>query len=145
MTRVVFLDFDGVLNSMSSFGLHGDLRLSPVHVSSLNKICDSGSAVVVVSSTWSLFRRIEELRDLLSEAGFTGKVVGTTPDIGPCRGKDIDQWLIDNRDVESFVILDDNGDMEPHIDRLVRTAFPTGLTEDHVDMALGHLGRMLDK
>lgn len=38
--------------------------------------------------------------------------------------------------IESFVILDDNDDMEPFMDRLVQTSWFAGLTQEDVKKAI---------
>lgn len=159
--KIVFLDFDGVLNSYrymhewKEAGRKGSVGLDPKAVVHLNKIC--AEAFVVISSSWRYGHGIGELKDFLNEAGFIGSVRGVTPmshEIpglklsqilhGQTRGVEIDAWLRTGGiefDVDSFVILDDDSDTEPHRDRHIKTEFADGLTEHHVAPALEILAK----
>lgn len=134
-TKIIFCDFDGVLNSQlyhttpvkdreTNLGFAGDI--DPAAVKLLNQLCSDTGAKVVVSSTWRLGRTVEELQDLLNKRGFTGEVIGTTPDMrtgqhGHCilRGNEILAWIKENRaiigadyhDYRHYVIFDDDSDM----------------------------------
>lgn len=58
------------------------------------------------------------------------EVLGKTPYLGTKRGIEIQQWLDDNEDknIESFVILDDDMDMEHLMEHGVFTDTDIGLT-----------------
>lgn len=158
--KIIFLDFDGVLNSWEFQEREiardpsikgGVIGIDPLAVARLNRIVKETGAYVVVSSTW---RRLEEtntvrkLQELLDSKGFEGRVVGRTAVLwSGHRGREIDHWLEDqdqrdwrSNDVESFVILDDDSDMEPHMSRLVQTSMDDGLQDRHVDQAIYMLG-----
>ncbi len=158
--KLVFLDFDGVLNSRaymiqrSEQGCKaGVLGIDPAAVTHLNRLVRAASAEVVVSSTWRHNRDREQLQGVLNEAGFVGSVRGRTPRwlhktpggiyAAGTRGDEIQAWLDAapdyGVDVESFVIIDDDSDMAHLASRLVKTAFETGLTDADVDRALGVL------
>lgn len=159
--KVVFLDFDGVLNnsthinkvvdelddlahrgistaSLTSYAKH----LDPQAVLLLNQILDASGAVVVVSSAWRFAHSMGDLQRLLNLRGFTGRVIDTTPALrGTSRGTEILMWLDGHPDVvESFVILDDDDDMSGLEEYLVLTSSLTGLTEQDVVLALEVLG-----
>ena len=55
---------------------------------------------------------------------------------GMSRGREIQLWLQQHPEVDSFVILDDDADMDNLIDRLVQTEIETGLTEQDADRAI---------
>lgn len=141
--KIIFLDIDGVLNN-------GDFLYNQVQtqmtapkecidrkaVMLLNQLIDETGAKVVISSSWRLFYTIEELREYLSENGFEGEVIDYTEDLyTEPRGKEIKKWL-DTHKVESFVILDDDGDMAEVAPYLIQTDFYKGLLEEHVDSAV---------
>ena len=140
--RVVFLDFDGVLNS-TAFALRvphkGLMGLDPEAVARLNSLEMEIEEDVcfVVSSTWRFGRTLDQLRRILHEAGFTGIVAGKTPELNKPRGLEIQAWLdsapLYGIEVEQFVILDDDSDMEHLGDRLVKTSFQDGLQDEHVE------------
>ncbi len=83
--KVVFLDFDGVLNSHlfmleeRSQGRSGVAGLDPKAVAHVNHICGQTGAVIVVSSSWRYGRTLGQLKDMLREAGCTAVVRGATP------------------------------------------------------------------
>lgn len=144
--RIVFLDFDGVLNShafvarrpIEEHGKH--IGLDPLAIERLNRLLREASAEVVVSSTWRHRRDCAQLQTVLTEKGFVGKVLGKTPRYLKNRGEEIQAWLYDapnyGIEVESFVILDDDSDMAHLMDRLIKTTFDDGLLDEHVDRAV---------
>lgn len=159
--KIVFLDFDGVLNSrpfliksrsrMSKSGWREDPTddIDPQAVGVLNDIIARSGAKVVISSSWRLFYGHDDLRRFLKERGLQGEpIIGQTPerfkmsDRWSERGHEIQQWLDDNKElgVESFVILDDNSDMAHLMDKLVKTDFDEGLLASHVETVLARLG-----
>jgi hypothetical protein len=154
--KVVFLDFDGVLNHVAFY--QGQLReeraanppgAPPVPpfdracVARLNDLLTAAGALVAVSSSWRTGSSIVRLTDLLGRRGFTGTIIGITPEIGD-RGKEIQAWLNTlPAPPAAFVVLDDDGGgwMDPVQDRLVQTDFMAGgLTEGKVNEALKMLG-----
>jgi hypothetical protein len=84
---------------------------------------------------------------LLALWGATGEVIGITPIletawkpdnklwVGIPRGREIAAWLAANT-VESFVIIDDDKDMEHLLPHLLHTPFEIGLTEADADRAI---------
>jgi len=128
--RLIFLDFDGVLNSQLWYvrtkGSRGRDDLDRDAIGFLNNLIAETGAKVVVSSTWRLGRSVEELQEILDRNGFKGEVVGKTKDLrygpdGDCvlRGNEILCWMKDNPEIlgvaywdyNDYVILDDDSDM----------------------------------
>src|SRR5579885_3774360 len=117
MVRLVFLDIDGVLNSMQFILKMQGLFDNPAHqidpdaVKRLNRITDATGAFIVVSSTWRIpfviWNNIPGLRQLLADNGITAPVLGATPNTDGNRGSQIQSWLAEHSDqlVESFIIL----------------------------------------
>lgn len=150
---MIFLDFDGVLNSLAFLGggAHQLGDLDPAAVARLERLAARSGAKVVISSTWRLLRSTAELRERLAAQGFTGEILDCTPqlpgDSPAARGslfprcEEIRAWLAAQRDApERFVILDD-ADFE--VDDLaelqacfVRTDVAHGLRDEDVEMAL---------
>jgi len=158
--KVIFLDFDGVLNHLDHFRAMSGKRQSEADgldvecIKRLNRLIEATGAKVCVSSTWRLGKSLCGLRDILTARGFTGKVVGKTPELrgsSPAgtpqeRGDEIQRWIDDwsrpSRSVDSFVILDDDSDMAHLKHRLVQTSFHDGgLLDLHVDKAIDMLKR----
>lgn len=143
--KIIFLDIDGVLLNISSRGIEPCAYC----VKNLNDIVKITGAKIVVSSTWRK-GGLEQIRFVLAQWGVTGEVIGITPVLsrvtersgftrGACRGDEIARWLEQNGPVDSFVILDDDGDMGELRSRLVTTSFYTGLTRLHAAQAIGIL------
>jgi len=152
--KIIFLDIDGVLNSRDWYMRREDrskdpglkerdfsYEFDPEAIDLLNYIEDKTHAKVVVSSTWRLGRRVEDLQKILDDAGFYGEIIDKTPsmhcriDGQPAgyripRGCEIDWWLskngefqrinwskkkqqeyLDKAIVKNYVILDDDSDM----------------------------------
>jgi len=114
--KVIFLDFDGVLNHENWYERRyksiksGECEAStesdidPESVENLNYIIRETGAKVVVSSTWRLGHTTEELGNILKECGFVGEVIDKTPRIiykhndstyVIDRGVEIKHWLKD--------------------------------------------------
>jgi hypothetical protein len=70
--KVVFLDFDGVLNR--GFG-----RAEPRLADRLNTITHKSGAVIVVHSSWRYGRSLDMLRHILEGWGVKGEVIDMTP------------------------------------------------------------------
>lgn len=133
MTRpVLFLDFDGVLNSGAWFraGDRGPDDLDPAAVAILNDIVDCTDCSVVVSSTWRLLHPLTELRRILGNHGYRFGLRDQTPELSSVeqdrRGAEIAAWL-HAHPTPRFAILDDDNDMGPLAHKLVQTSFATGL------------------
>lgn len=149
--KVIFLDFDGVLNSVEWWrrrGADGMRSLDPAAVGLVNQLVVRTDAKVVISSTWRLFPK-DVAVNTLKENGFVGEIIGQTPDGAMMkgaiygavqRGHEIQAWLATCPKVSSFVILDDDSDMAHLSDRLVLTSHAVGLTQANVDSAVLLLG-----
>jgi len=152
--KIIFLDIDGVLNSVESCKDHQDKGIFDdvphrTHISCLNKIIEATNAKVVISSVWRKSASSLHILRLLSVLGFKGNVIGSTPIIDDFRGNEIQAWINrfeNNKDwinkneglekLESFVILDDDSDMEHLIPFLVQTDGEIGLTDELADKAI---------
>ena len=160
--KIIFLDFDGVLNSSAYLQRMGPKSwgtLDQTAVERLNKLIAKTNAQVVISSSWRYGHTVDQLRFILREAGFAGRVIDMTPMDGETvggirlgatgiRGFEIQAWLNRNKEVgvTEFVILDDcsiltDTSMAPHLmERFVQTSMATGLLDTHVEEAARKLG-----
>jgi hypothetical protein len=160
---VLFLDFDGVLNSDKWFRQTSNAaedvecgmerNIDPEAVRNLNRIIESTGCQVVISSTWRRGNTIATLLRLLVKRGLDKKhsdrFIGATPVldslhdsglwIAPVRGEEIQAWLDGNPEVERFVIVDDDPDMAHLAPHLVQTKILHGLTAERADAAINHL------
>lgn len=138
--KIVFLDFDGVLNSLSfcrAFPQRGLIGLDEVAVQRVRKICFRTGAKIVVSSSWRIIHALEDLQYRLGALGLPMDwVIGVTPKHLKSRGHEIQTWLDEHPEVTNFVILDDDSDMAHLMDRLIQTTFEDGLLEKHVKLAV---------
>ena len=151
--KVCFLDIDGVLNSIQSVEnarriesnrLEGtgvnDRCFCPMAISNLNVLVeDINNLWFVASSTWRKLHALEEIRQMLSVAGFQypWRIFDKTPRIlsNSYRGNEIHCWLqkhAEEYEVNAFVILDDDSDMDPYKSHLVQTKFQHGFMWEHV-------------
>ena len=148
--KVLFLDFDGVLNNAEfcNSSPHGANRQDPVFdpakIDLVNELLGRTGAVVVVSSSWRSDGSLVWLREVLSVRGFTGKVIDKTPELsGSPRSDEIDSWLRSRAGdmVTQYVILDDDDDacIEGHF---VHTSLAIGLTSELVERAVEILGEV---
>ena len=142
--RALFLDFDGVIinrRSFTHFGRSGDHAMAdPSCVAALNRITDETGASIVISSTWRIGRSLANLATILKDWQVAGDVFSMTPNMSTYRGVEISEWLRNAKkgkiQIDKFLILDDNPDMHPHMDRLVQTEFNQGLTMKHAIVAI---------
>ena len=153
--RVLFFDFDGVLNS-DKYNSERDWRtqgnIDETRLPLLRRIIDETGAVIVLSTSWREHWDPDPARcapgwrptgELLARYGI--KILDRTPKYGGGYDRDLEvrAWLTAHEvEVESFVILDDQrfgwGDLE---ERLVRTDMKIGrgLMDDHVERAIALL------
>lgn len=159
--KIVFLDFDGVLNSTryitrirrdgAEVGEEHDLDRVPV--ARLDVLCRLTGAKVVVSSSWRHGRTVGQLSVLLAKRGLSASVIDKTIDFVPnqdplskrdCgqRGDEIRHWLEQNKRlrVSRWCVLDDSDDMDAVRDRFVRTDMHVGLTVEDVARCFELLG-----
>lgn len=142
--KVIFLDIDGVLNVITQghdeFGgiFHKHFE------DNLRFIIDETQAKIVLSSSWRL-NGLDEVQRMWKGRNLPGELIDVTPNLtygvdfrtSTPRGKEIQMYLDNNPDVESFVIIDDDNDMlESQMPFFVRT-FDNVDHEDSVDVGYG--------
>lgn len=146
---IVFLDIDGVLNSVAwqesrpkreegvvlPSRVVWERMLDPAAVTLLNGLLERTGAKVVVSSSWRTMTPLPEIVSLLQARGFTGEVFGQTPDLnGPHRWEEILHWLRESGPAGACVVLDDDP-MPAACECHVRTDYRVGLTTADVEKA----------
>lgn len=142
--KVIFLDIDGVMNSVAA--PFDDRRgqasfLAPGNVAVLDQIVRATGAVIVVTSTWRLAMPLEQLRAHFAEARCVAQIVDVTPDLDACRrDREIRAWLAAQREPpRCYAILDDDREMLSLSDRLVRTDQLVGLSARELPRVLALL------
>jgi len=157
--NVIFLDIDGVLVNRRALADRRAQKLGyryvadPPCVDALNAITETTQALIVLSSSWR-FCGLEEMRLILKHWGVEAPLVDMTPDLtrvpiedgglyqGVPRGREIQAWLdAAEHPITSFVILDDDADMEHLAPFLIKTEFEPGLTMEHAERAIAMLRR----
>lgn len=151
--KVIFLDFDGVLNSATSFlyehrrrevhkeqGVKGpvnetlSLHCCAAFQEVLNKYPE---AQIVISSTWRTMFDLPWLKTKLAEYHIdSSRVIGQTPvdNWTGNRGGEIASWLRNHPEVTHYVIIDDNdwGITPIHgVGRFVKTDWDRGMGVNH--------------
>lgn len=127
MKKIIFLDFDGVLNSIEWYTTDNENRtkgsFDPECIRRLNQIIEETGAKIVLSTSW---RSDPDIVDLVKAIGIKGEVIGKTDYLNNSfivRGNEIKKWLSDNKLYTysdptlnrspgfRYIILDDDGDM----------------------------------
>ena len=135
--KIIFLDFDGVLNSSSySASLsdagkptkdeNGHELFDPETAKRLNRIVDETEAKVVISSSWR-YLGLTALKEMWRKRGLHGQLIGMTSMhavdeyimehglnwlekgtiTGSPRAVEIEAWLHEHDHIDNYVILDD--------------------------------------
>lgn len=134
--KILFLDIDGVLNSLGSAKKFGTFEVLDVEaVRLLRRVTEKHQAEIVITSLWRIGSRwLERINTALAKAGWENPpIIDRTPDMsGQIRGKEIQAWL-DANPTESFVIIDDEDDMkDEQMSHFVRCDNRVGFTESQV-------------
>ena len=163
--KLVFLDFDGVLNS-SEFAAHqyrnnesaqdrmGLDLFDPNAVECINRIVDATGAKIVVTSSWR-YLGLTKLQKLWKERGLHGEIVGMTSlhvadelilekgiewlereTYGSPRSVEIAHWLKSYDINDNFVILDDLPMPQDLQARAIQVNPQFGLTDQHVKQVI---------
>ena len=137
--KLIFLDIDGVLNSHTSIEEYYHLGINRPDelfgtnsVDALKQIVKETGAKIVISSTWGLTSKT--IRAFHRNNLDLNWIVGEIPYLESGRGYTIKEFLTNERwkleeDIESFVIIDDEDDMEPYMNRLCKVNYLIGLTD----------------
>lgn len=154
MKKYLFLDIDGVLNSVYSFRKdyinhikYGDLyyAINKRNLYCLRYFCKhTPNLKIILSSSWRLhehdknkLKRIFEENDIPCISGITPQL--RNKDRSSYRGEEIQHWMDEHHiKKEQIVIFDDESDMLHLSDRLVQTSFRytlTGLCYSHLQKA----------
>lgn len=170
MTKILFLDMDGVLNDAAFFEWvkvsnkkwlqMNDLNrrlathINPINAMNLLYVLKEDKDVrVVISSTWRKHFNLKELQYMLGKLGIPKeKIIGKTgiPPPGKYEGtgpEDIQRgdlclkWANENLiDRENFVCVDDDNDFDSVRDRFVRTNYKNGFIRTKAEEVLKLFG-----
>lgn len=154
MRRIIFLDFDGVLNTEYYQGLlqfqgkqwqdeHGAF-FDPKAVRQLKRVIDTTGADIVVESSWK-YLGLEAMQELWRGRNLPGKVIDITPSLtdNASKGEEIAAWLSEHATPDTrYVIIDDEYVvLDSQIPYFIWTNPYEGLTEEQSDRAISILNR----
>ena len=139
--KIIFLDFDGVLNSLQqAIAMKG--KGNPYSAENIDKVslglvkwvCDMTDARIVISSTWRSMGKgcIEGIFE--AHGWRMPPIVGITPRSGGIRGDEIKSWMnsfpsIGGHTITDHVIIDDDSDMlDEQLSFFVQTDALVGFT-----------------
>lgn len=145
--KVIFLDIDGVLNSLETAKRDGGYGIAKELHARLQDIRTRTNANIVISSAW---RVGDGWKERLEEAGLdTEYVIGKTPRMGrPAgtgweyneRGREIAAWLEKHPQTGKYAIIDDDSDMLPEqMQNFFQTDNRVGLTQEIAERVVAHL------
>jgi hypothetical protein len=168
MDKIIFLDFDGVLNTeyyqnnlcyqklayQDEYGAIFD----PEATKQLKRIVDATNAKIVIESSWK-FLGLEAMQEMWTVRQLPGQVIGITPssvsdqwllsanldDIDPamghCKGMEIASWLADHAGPDArYVIIDDEYViLDSQLPNFILTNPYDGITEELADKAISIL------
>lgn len=160
MTKIIFLDFDGVINNGPHIKRVGSLQIfDPESISQLCRVLNETGAKIVVSSTWRFLSTKDALNERLYLSGLPKDcVVDVTPmgtsegklgnaiiELHMTRGQEINLWLSKNEHIKDWVAIDDDKEMNPlDLSRVVKTDYEIGLQAIHADQMIRILGKLND-
>lgn len=135
--KVMFLDFDGVINSHQSATFWHNKRdqatwenemysswpgtlkeyiaheFCPIALSNVEELVRRVPDLkIVVSSTWRVGETVETLKEILKPSQLIcDRIIDKTDSFSNVRGNEIQRWLDAHPEVTHYVILDDDSDM----------------------------------
>lgn len=159
MSRVIFLDIDGVLNSNFWNAAHqkeisGGMLIDLEKIRLLGKLVRHTGAEIILHSGWK-FWFDPGLKPLRKEAAYLQRqmqreglvIAGTTPDhsteeirkskkFSLVKAGEILAWLDEHKEVDQWIVMDDLDLHDPRIEiHQLRTDPDTGLTDEDVHKA----------
>ena len=142
MTKVLFLDIDGVCNSEEFMRAEHErtgrmviLGIDPKPAALVRQILADTGAKLVISSTWRHSEHdLQVIRDQVHP-----DIYGITPRCASrFRGDEVRAWLEEHPEVGPYAILDDDGDFHRG-QHLFQTSFKIGLTQEIADQVVKSL------
>ena len=138
MTKYIFLDIDGVLNSEHTWDQQSASTISDQYLENLRKIVEETDAKLVLSSSWRVYfgENVNDPKNSLainlvkSLAKHNLKLYSSTPfvkgEFSNERGLEIKTYIEQNK-ITDYVVIDDEefSDFKTHLDmsRFVQTTF----------------------
>lgn len=121
--KIIFLDFDGVMDTALQLPMMKDLRkeerkeiktdrygilFDEEPVRNLGEIIATTHADIVIHSSWKIGMSVEYLQEMWKTRKLPGKVIDKTPDINFYVDDEIKAWLEEHEEVVGkYAIIDD--------------------------------------
>lgn len=150
--KVIFLDIDGVIASIDYLRVTSFLEIpnpdkfgygfDPRCVMNFKKIILQTDASIVISSTWKSMG-INKLRNMWDIRQLPGEIIDITQkDPSGKRGLEIKRWLDENKDIDNYLILDDDTDMlNEQLNNFIKIGSEFGLSFKDTEKAINILGK----
>ena len=161
--KIIFLDFDGVLNTEHYQGLlryqgepwqdeHGAF-FDPNAVKQLRRIIDATGADIVIESSWK-YLGLNAMKELWKVRNLPGRVIDITPSsvsdeyllknldttMLHCKGMEIASWLSKQAEDIRYVIIDDEYViLDSQLPHFILTNPYEGITEEQTNRAISIL------
>lgn len=154
MKKFVFLDFDGVMDTMrydnwliregfpeaDKYGVLFD----PQCINNLDLIISATGAEIVITSSWKDWMTYGQLSEMWGERNLPGFLLDVTPTCSHHRGGEIKKWLelfseYSKNEYYQYIIIDDLGEMDFNIEQrkhLIQVDPYFGLDEDATARAI---------
>ena len=150
MNKIIFLDFDGVLNTEHYQGLlqyqgkpwqdeYGAF-FDPKAVKQLKRIIDATDADIVVESSWK-YLGLDAMKELWEVRNLPGTIIDITPSLlGKNKGVEIASWLSKYKQDIRYVIIDDEYViLDSQLPHFILTNPYEGITEEQANRAISML------
>ncbi|MBR2507529.1 MAG: hypothetical protein IKB70_11725 [Bacilli bacterium] len=151
MNKILFLDFDGVLNTEHYQGLlqyqdkpwqdeYGAF-FDPKAVKQLKRIIDATDADIVVESSWK-YLGLDAMKELWEVRNLSGTIIDITPSLlGKNKGVEIASWLSKyaKQDIRYVIIDDEYVILDSQLPHFILTNPYEGITEEQANRAISML------
>ena len=151
MKKIIFLDFDGVLNTehyqsllqyqgkpwQDEYGAFFD----PNAVKQLKRIIDATDADIVVESSWK-YLGLDAMKELWKVRNLPGTIIDITPSLlGKNKGVEIASWLSKyaKQDIRYVIIDDEYVILDSQLPHFILTNPYEGITEEQANRAISIL------
>ena len=158
MAKIIFLDFDGVLNTEHYQGLlqyqgkpwqdeYGAF-FDPKAVKQLKGIVDATDADIVVESSWK-YLGLDAMKELWEVRNLPGTIIDITPSLlGKNKGVEIASWLSKyaKQDIRYVIIDDEYVILDSQLPHFILANPYEGITEEQANRAISMLNeKKIDK
>ena len=151
MAKIIFLDFDGVLNTEHYQGLlqyqgkpwqdeYGAF-FDPKAVKQLKRIIDATDADIVVESSWK-YLGLDAMKELWEVRNLPGTIIDITPSLlGKNKGVEIASWLSKyaKQDIRYVIIDDEYVILDSQLPHFILTNPYEVITEEQANRAISML------